>query len=135
MNYLIDTHILLWSAIHPEKLSPHIHGTLINPDNHVDVSSISFWEISLKWGIGKLDIRGLTPEDFPRIALETGYELIGLSPEDASTFHQLPVIDHRDPFARMLAWQAIRHDLTLITVDPAFSAYETQGLKLFLMKP
>jgi len=131
MNCLIDTHILLWSAISPEKISSKINRVLLVPENSLMVSHISFWEISLKYSVGKLQIQGLTPEDFPRIASETGFELLPLTVDDFSTFHNLKGTAHRDPFDRMLAWQAIRHDLTLITEDPDFRMYIPLGLHIF----
>jgi PIN domain nuclease of toxin-antitoxin system len=130
MNCLIDTHILLWSAITPSKLTAQINGVLLDSENRIVVSAITFWEIALKYAAGRLDIMGLAPEDFPRIASELGFETINLTAEDASGFHQLPVKMHRDPFDRMLAWQAIRHELTLITADPAFHEYRSHGLRL-----
>ena len=130
MNCLIDTHILLWSAVSPERISPKISQALLNSDNRISVSAVSFWEISLKYSIGKLDIEGLTPEDFPRIAIETGFAWLPLSVEDVSTFHKLKLLSHRDPFDRMLAWQAIRHDLALMSLDPAFREYGELGLRV-----
>jgi PIN domain nuclease of toxin-antitoxin system len=131
MNCLIDTHILLWSAISPGKISKKICQALLIPENGIAVSHISIWEISLKYSLGKLQIIGLAPEDFPRIAMETGFDLLPLSVDDLSTFHKLNGSTHRDPFNRMLAWQAIRHDLTLITEDPDFQVYAPSGLHIF----
>jgi PIN domain nuclease of toxin-antitoxin system len=130
MNCLIDTRILLWSAVSPEKISPKISQALLFSENRISVSAISFWEISLKYSLGKLEIQRLTPEDFPRISVETGFDLLPLSVEDVSTFHKLKILSHRDPFDRMLAWQAIRHDLTLLSMDPAFREYTSSGLQL-----
>jgi PIN domain nuclease of toxin-antitoxin system len=130
MNCLIDTHILLWSAISPEKISSKINRVLLLPENNLMVSPVSFWEISIKYSMGKLQIQGLTPEDFPRIAGETGFDLLPLTVDDFSTFHNLKRTAHRDPFDRMLAWQAIRNDLILITQDPDFKVYIPSGLQI-----
>jgi PIN domain nuclease of toxin-antitoxin system len=130
MNCLIDTHILLWSAISPEKISSKINRVLLLPENNLMVSPVSFWEISIKYSMGKLQIQGLTPEDFPRIAGETGFDLLPLTVDDFSTFHNLKRTAHRDPFDRMLAWQAIRNDLILITQYPDFKVYIPSGLQI-----
>ena len=58
-------------------------------------------------------------------------ELLPLTAQVASTFHHLPLLGrHRDPFDRMLVWQAIQHHLTLVSRDRAMEAYQTEGLKI-----
>jgi PIN domain nuclease of toxin-antitoxin system len=65
-----------------------------------------------------------------------GYErkdfgVLPLTVEVASTFHQLPRIgEHRDPFERLVVWQAIRENMVLVLRDRAMSAYQTCGLSL-----
>ena len=95
------------------------------------VSTVSFWEISLKASIGKLGLTGISPDEIPGYALSMGLTFLPLAADTASTFHQLPRIGkHRDPFDRMLVWQAIREDLVLVSRDRAMSSYETCGLSL-----
>jgi PIN domain nuclease of toxin-antitoxin system len=130
MNFLLDTHILIWAATSPEKLPKKTTRILLAPEINVFVSTVTFWEISLKYAIGKLGLKILTPEDFPKASLDMGFESLPVSVEDASTFYRLNYTDHRDPFDRMLAWQAIRHDLTLITEDPDFKVYIPLGLHI-----
>ena len=48
MEYLIDTHIFLWSLLDTSKLKPHVIEILENEENKIYLSSISFWEIALK---------------------------------------------------------------------------------------
>ena len=130
MNCLLDTRILIWAATSPEKLPKKTTRILLATEINVFVSTVTFWEIAFKYAIGKLDLKVLTPEDFPKASLDMGFESLPLSVEDASTYYRLNFTDHRDPFDRMLAWQAIRHELTLITEDPDFKAYIPSGLQL-----
>jgi PIN domain nuclease of toxin-antitoxin system len=130
MNYLLDAHILIWAATSPEKLPKKTTQTLLDPEINIFVSTITFWEIALKYAMGKLDLNVLTPEDFPKASSDMGFEPLPFSVEDASTFHRLKTGNHRDPFDRLLVWQAIRHDLTLVTEDPAFQDYIPSGLRL-----
>jgi len=130
MNYLIDTHIFLWSLFAPEKISQPAAKIIKNPGNGIFVSTITFWEISLKFSLNKLKLEGITPDVLPEFANKLNYELLSLSAEDASSFYHLPRISHKDPFDRMLIWQAIREKMVLISKDSKISAYAEYGLKI-----
>ena len=71
--YLLDTHSFLWSAFEPSKLSRSVHAELTDSNNPVYVSSVTFWEISLKAGIGKLTLADCLPDELPGIAERLGY--------------------------------------------------------------
>lgn len=71
--YLLDTHSFLWSVFEPGKLSRPVHAGLVNSDNPVYVSSVTFWEISLKTGISKLTLTDCLPDELPGIADRLGY--------------------------------------------------------------
>ena len=70
------------------------------------------------------------PEDFPKLIKDIGFELISLKPEEVSTYHLLKSDWHRDPFDRMLIWQAIKLNVTLITKDERVAKYKDSGLKV-----
>ncbi len=130
MSYLLDSHTLIWTIMDPPKLSAKVRGILEDTDNRVLVSSVSFWEISLKYSLGKLDLQGIVPEQLPEITQQTGFELIELLPDEAATYHQLEANWHRDPFDRMLIWQAIQNKLTIISKDSHVTRYKSVGLKV-----
>lgn len=113
-----------------EKLSVKVRRILEDTNNRVLVSAISFWEISLKYGLGKLDLQGIAPDQLPTLTTQTGFELIGLLPEESATYHQLQANWHRDPFDRMLIWQAIKNNFTLITRDSHVANYKSVGLNV-----
>ena len=130
MNYLIDTHIFLWSLFTPEKISQSAARILKDPGNRIFVSTITFWEIALKYSLNKLQLEGTMPDEFPEFANLMNYDVLNLNAEDAASFYRLPRISHKDPFDRMLIWQAIREKLILISNDSKVSAYEAFGLKI-----
>jgi PIN domain nuclease of toxin-antitoxin system len=130
MKYLIDTHIFLWSLFSPEKISMHIAKIIKESDNRIFVSTITFWEIALKFSLNKLELEGITPDALPEFANQMRFELLGLSAEDAASFHHLPRTPHKDPFDRMLIWQAIREKMVLISKDRKIVAYEDFGLRI-----
>lgn len=128
-NYLLDTHSFLWSIWQPDKLGQQAITVLEKTDNNVFVSSITFWEISLKYSLGKLTL-GCTPDDLLKVADDMGFAKISLSLEEAALFYQLPKLSHKDPFDRMLIWQAISRNLVLISQDSQFDHYSQYGLQV-----
>jgi len=129
MNYLLDTHAIIWVLSDRTKISKKVLDVLNDTDNLIYVSSISFWEISLKFSIGKLKINGILPNELPELIIEQGFETIPLTPEESSSYYKLAITNHKDPFDRMLIWQAIKRNLILITKDEAPNQYKTDGLK------
>ena len=131
MTYLLDTHYMLWAIADTKKLSKKVKNIITNPINQIIISTVSFWEVSLKSSIGKLEISGFSPEDLPEICLQMGFDIKTLSPEDSSTYHKLKATYHKDPFDRMLIWQAIQNAYTLISEDKQVKKYRSEGLKVF----
>ena len=132
MTYLLDTHYLLWSIAEPKKISKPIKDIITNSNNKIVVSTISLWEISLKYAIGKLEIIGFLPENLPAICTQLGFDIETLSANDSSTYHLLTSTYHKDPFDRMLIWQAIQSNYTLISSDNNVKKYITAGLKVLV---
>jgi len=77
-----------------------------------------------------LELEGISPDEFPEFANKMSFELLSLSAEDAASFYHLPPITHKDPFDRMLIWQAIREKMVLISEDSKIAAYKGYGLKI-----
>jgi len=131
MKYLLDTHTLLWLRLSPEKISSQQRRIIESSDEEKFVSSISAWEISLKFSLGKLDLNGYSPEQFISSIESIGLKNITPTTQQWATYHLLPKIEkHRDPFDRMLIWHALQSGLTLISSDKQFSNYQPHGLQL-----
>ena len=90
MKYLIDTHIFLWSLFSPAKISRRAAKTIKDPGKRIFVSTITFWEIALKFSLNKLELEGITPAELPELAKKMSFELLNLSAENAASFYQLP---------------------------------------------
>jgi len=129
MSYLLDTHTLIWAIKERKKLSQAVIEILENADNTIFVSAITFWEIALKFSNGKLELQNIVPDQFTETALQMGFQLISLSPEESASYHKLTLTTHKDPFDRMLIWQAIQRDLIFITKDERLEQYKSSGLK------
>ena len=123
-RYLVDSHALLWSVDETSKLSEAARVVLADADNLVFVSVASLWELSIKINVGKLE----APKDFFSGVLRSGYDLLSITLEHLREYRSLPLL-HRDPFDRIVISQARCEDLTVVTHDSAFEAYEVGLLK------
>lgn len=130
MNYLVDTQVFLWVILSPKKITKRVKEILLDDEKTKQVSTVTFWEISLKFSLGKIDLKGILPDNLPAIADKTGFEILNLDAQTVSSFHRLPKTNHKDPFDRMLAWQAINQDCILLTSDKQFSSYKEFGLEV-----
>ena len=130
MNCLLDTHVFLWSIMGSKKLSKSASSIISDIENNIFVSIISYWEISLKYNIGKLELSNIFPDDLPDISLKSGFECLNSNPIEVSTFYKLPIANHKDPFDRLIIWQAIKNEYTLISKDTKFDDYKQFGLKI-----
>jgi PIN domain nuclease of toxin-antitoxin system len=130
MKYLMDTHALIWAALVEEKLSPVVRDLIAGQARQIVVSAVSFWEISIKTSYGKFEFSDIDVVRIPRYAHEMGFTVIDIAEAETTTFYKLPVKkEHRDPFDRMLIWQAITMDLIFISNDGWLSLYEADGLR------
>ncbi|MFO8072666.1 MAG: type II toxin-antitoxin system VapC family toxin [Polyangia bacterium] len=119
MRILLDTHAFLWALAAPGRLGSDRIERLENPDNRVFVSSITIAELMIKRSIGKLKVE-FDPVEAARLS---GFEMIDFTGRDALQLGRLP-LHHKDPFDRMLISQAIAGDISLMTDDAAFHAYD-----------
>lgn len=130
MTYLLDTHVLLWTIGRSTELSASAREVIGDPSNRVLVSTVSLWEASLKYGLGKLTLDPLVPDELPDHCHRLGFEILPLESGDASSYHVLPRVDaHRDPFDRMLVHQCIRGNLILVSRDARMGRYRAHGLR------
>jgi PIN domain nuclease of toxin-antitoxin system len=116
VRFLIDTHVLLWAAFDEDSLSPKARRLLQSASSEIIVSAASAWEIATKFRLGRLNFaRDLVESFIPKVT-SAGYLMLPISAEHALRAGLLPG-DHKDPFDRMLAAQAIHEDLPLISND------------------
>lgn len=128
MRVLADTHALLWFAEGDPRLSATARGILNDADtNSLFVSIASFWEISLKVGLGKLAVQPSYDEFLDRLINESNFLVLPINIHHTKVIPSLP-FHHRDPFDRMLIAQAIAEDLPIVGADIAFDAYPIRRL-------
>ena len=134
MNLLLDTHVFLWSLFDPDKLPDRVQAALNYPHNEVGVSAVTFWELSLKFTLGKLNLNNVMPHDLITAATRAGFAVLPLHPHVAANYYKLARSGHKDPFDRMLVWQAIQGEYHLVSGDKELKAYRPHGLKLFWLE-
>mgnify|MGYP003596440239 FL=1 len=128
MRLLLDTHALIWFLVDPKRIPQKTLRLMEKSETAVWFSTISLWEISLKFSLGKLRLKNISPEILLHEAKEQGFNLITVSEADALGFRNIPPHLHTDPFDRMLIWQAIGRDLTLVSAEPGLDEYRRLGL-------
>jgi PIN domain nuclease of toxin-antitoxin system len=119
---LLDTHVLLWSALDPDRISGTCRDAIEDGENSVFVSAVSAWEIAIKQSIHKLELARPAERWLPDVLRRSGFAPLPVDITAALRVRALPW-HHRDPFDRLLAAQAIEEGLTLVTNDEIFARY------------
>jgi PIN domain nuclease of toxin-antitoxin system len=121
VKLLLDTHLLLWAAEEPGRLSPAARKLMNDAGNELMFSAASFWEIAIKRGLGRSDFQA-DPRLLRRGLLDNGYSELLIGSDHALAIDGLPLL-HKDPFDRILIAQAMVEGITLLTADPLVAQY------------
>jgi PIN domain nuclease of toxin-antitoxin system len=121
LNLLLDTHLLLWAASEPQRLTAKARTLLLDPANHLLFSAASLWEITIKNGLERSDFN-VDPRRLWRMLVINGYRELPVTSEHTVAVNGLPHL-HKDPFDRILVAQARVEGLTLLTADKLVAKY------------
>ena len=121
MTFLLDTHLLLWAAGDPSRLTPESRDLLANPTTELLFSTASIWEVVIKNALGRRDFR-VEPRQLRDGLIQNGYSELAIRSEHALAVGLLPPI-HTDPFDRILIAQAHVENITLLTTDTKLARY------------
>jgi PIN domain nuclease of toxin-antitoxin system len=121
MKLLLDTHLLLWGAIKPERVPAAARSMMEDPAHQLIFSAASLWEIAIKKNLGRPDFQ-VDPSLLRRNLLENDYTELAVTGRHAVAVAGLPAL-HKDPFDRILIAQATADGLLLLTMDPAVARY------------
>jgi PIN domain nuclease of toxin-antitoxin system len=122
VEYLLDTHSILWFFESPKKLSQLAYDVIINSDNIIYVSIASVWEVTIKISIGKLALKS-SFNRFCEMIGENGFELRPIEFSHLQKLQDLPFL-HRDPFDRLLIATAASEGMGLVTADEHIQLYD-----------
>ena len=121
MKLLLDTHLLLWAAGEPKKLSTKARRLIADTDNELMFSAASIWEVVIKRGLGRDDFQ-VDARLFRRGLLDHGYVELPIFSAHAVGVEALPPI-HKDPFDRLLVAQSQVEGIVLLTTDATVARY------------
>ncbi len=122
MGYLIDTHAIIWFITNDSKLPAEIREMMKNSVNKRFASIVSYWEIAIKFSLGRLDLKADLETIFDLIN-KTGFEILPVAQKHIISASKLE-FHHNDPFDRLLIGQAISENFTIITKDAVFKKYD-----------
>lgn len=121
MKLLLDTHLLLWAAGQPRRLSKTARTLIEDAGNELVFSAASLWEITIKCSLGREDFH-VDPRLLRRGLLDNAYQELPITSQHAVAVDALPAI-HRDPFDRLLISQASLEGMLLLTRDAIVARY------------
>ena len=121
MRLLLDTHLWVWLATNPVRLSPGARDIFADHNNTLVFSVVSIWEVAIKAALKR-------PDFTADAALLLDYLRRGPFEElDLIAEHTLPITIlppvHKDPFDRILIAQAMAEEIQLVTADRKLPAY------------
>lgn len=122
MRILLDTCTFLWIITDADELSQTARELFVDPLNEVFLSSVSAWEISVKYALGRLPLPEPPERFIPFQRKQHEVESLPLVEKAALHLSSLPAF-HKDPFDRMLVCQAIIHGLSILTPDELIRKY------------
>jgi PIN domain nuclease of toxin-antitoxin system len=121
VKLLLDTHLLLWAAGEPSRLSRGARSLLDDPENELLFSAANLWEVSIKRALGRKEFT-VDPRLLRRGLLDNGYGELPIMSDHVVAIDSLPAV-HKDPFDRVLVAQALVEGVTLLTTDSLLTRY------------
>lgn len=122
MNLLLDTHTYLWFIAGDERLSIAAREVIENPDNLKIISTASLWEITIKYSLGKLQLKVGLQKVLTDYISTNGFNLLPIETSHLLELSRL-AMHHRDPFDRLLIAQAKSDHLAVCSADRFFKDY------------
>jgi PIN domain nuclease of toxin-antitoxin system len=119
--FLLDTHLVLWAAFEPDRLSTKARTLLRSRKVPMAFSLATLWEVSIKTSLGRPGF-SVDPRQLHQALLAEGFDELAIQARHIVRVGTLPWL-HRDPFDRMLVAQAMEEGLTLLTADQTLKGY------------
>ena len=121
MRVLLDTHVLLWLLVEPQRLSKQLLDALEDPGHDIMFSAVNIWEVAIKNALDKPDFN-FDPDVVLQAARDAHLIELPVRAEHAARVGTLELL-HRDPFDRLLIAQALCEPARLLTSDRNVARY------------
>jgi PIN domain nuclease of toxin-antitoxin system len=119
---LLDTHVVLWAALAPERLGVKAKGLI--EANTCLVSTISAQEIARLCATGKLTkLKAPLNAWLAELRAQLAFEWAEATVSEAIESYALPDFDHKDPCDRLIVAAARCRSATLMTADELLLPY------------
>ena len=126
MEYLLNTHTVIWHATNDKRLSAKAID-IIESDHTLWLSYVSIWEMAIKVQRGRLELHAPLVVFIDNVVTKNEYRLLEIKREHLYPVASLPY-HHKDPFDRLIIAQGMVEQATIVTEDPAFQNYEVRTM-------
>lgn len=131
MKLLLDTHIIIWLYKGDKKLSDEVRDKILSTENEVYFSSLSIFEVTLKYKVHPNDMPTTGWEIFS-YCIGLGFKCLQLGAIHALTFDTLKRKEgkppHKDPFDNLMLAQAVAENMKFITHDEHIAEYDCENI-------
>ena len=127
MDHLLDTNVLIFFLQDDRRLSSRMVDWIESPENRSCVSLASLWEISIKSGLGKLQVSYADRPDLTELLERSGFEMLPIGWSAIRRAGSLP-FHHRDPFDRLIIAEAQARGLPILSTDEQLDAYGVERI-------
>lgn len=123
MRLLLDTHAFLWFVLNDPSLSTTARERVTDPENRIEVSPASYWEIAIKISLGKYALPEPYGPFMDRQLAENDFTILPVLTHHTEALINLP-FHHRDPFDRLLIAQAMVEGIPIVSADQNIGQYD-----------
>jgi PIN domain nuclease of toxin-antitoxin system len=126
---LLDTHILIWSLLEPERLSSVVKDTITSAQNtdNLYITSITLWEIAMLIKKQRISVFQRTADFLNSITQIEGLSIVNINANISAESVALPGEFDGDPADCLIIASARESASTLITRDQKIISWAKQG--------
>jgi PIN domain nuclease of toxin-antitoxin system len=127
MNLLLDSNVLIWFTLNPDRLSTKVTQLIADKNNGLFLSIASIWEIQIKLQTQKLTLHLPLPDVIRDLQQTSDIKILDITLLHIYALESLPN-EHRDPFDRMMIAQSIVEEMPLLSADKIFDRYPVNNI-------